>query len=113
MGLLTPEEELLAALRAQGRAVTLVGEALHVRPGSRMPEELRAALRAHKAEVMALLRGERKRCAICWRLFPSETLSRQEGLGTWWRCLNVQECAAAAAARTARERQALRRIGLG
>lgn len=113
MGLLTPAEELLAALRAQGRAVTVVGQELQVRPGSALPEELRAALRARKAEVVALLRGERKRCAICWRLFPPEALSRQEGLGTWWRCVNVEECAPAAAARTGRERQALRRIGLG
>jgi hypothetical protein len=103
---------LLSALRTRGFRVTLVGEQLRVQPGSALPDELQAALRARKAELAALLQSERKRCAVCWRLLPPEALEKQGGLGTWWRCREPEACARVARRRTLRERLALRRIGL-
>ena len=48
--------ELLTTLQRQGFSLTpLPGDKLEIRPSSKLPEELREALRQHKVEVLALL----------------------------------------------------------
>lgn len=47
---------LLEELAAIGVEVTAQGDNLVIRPASKMPVELKARLRAHKAEVIAVLR---------------------------------------------------------
>jgi len=49
--------ELLEELKAIGVEVTQQGENLAIRPASKVPPELKARLRAHKAEVLAILKA--------------------------------------------------------
>jgi TubC N-terminal docking domain len=49
--------DLLADLARQGFTLAPEGEDLRVRPASRLAEDLREAVRQHKAELLALLRG--------------------------------------------------------
>jgi site-specific DNA-methyltransferase (adenine-specific) len=51
--------ELLADLARQGFTLTPEGDGIRVRPASRLPEELRQAVRLHKAELLALLAAGR------------------------------------------------------
>jgi TubC N-terminal docking domain len=54
--------ELLADLHRQGfRLTPLSGDRLEVRPFSKLPEELRQALRQCKTEILALLDSQRER----------------------------------------------------
>src|SRR5262245_8328500 len=49
--------ELLAALASEGVSVAAEGDALVVRPGSRLTDDMRLRLRAAKGELLALLSG--------------------------------------------------------
>jgi hypothetical protein len=49
---------LLQELRAIGVEVTPQGDNLAIRPASKVPPELKERLRAHKAEVLAVLKAE-------------------------------------------------------
>ena len=49
--------ELLEELKAIGVEVTPHGEDLAIRPASKVPLELKERLRAHKAEVLAVLKA--------------------------------------------------------
>ncbi len=50
--------ELLASLRTAGFTLVPRGEMLEVRPAGRLTDDLRAAIRAHKAELLRLLTTE-------------------------------------------------------
>ena len=49
--------DLLVTLSGAGLSVAAEGDQLVIRPGSKLTEELRAALREAKPELLALLRG--------------------------------------------------------
>src|SRR6266511_3050769 len=51
--------ELVEHAQAQGITLEAAGDRLRVTPAARLSPELRAALREHKAEVLALLTGPR------------------------------------------------------
>lgn len=52
---MTPAVALLADLRARGVELVATGDRLRFRPASAVSEDTRDALRAHKAELLALL----------------------------------------------------------
>jgi tubulysin polyketide synthase-like protein len=54
--------ELLADLHRQGFTLAPQGDGVRVAPLSRLPEDLRAAILAHKAGLLALLRPS----AVLW-----------------------------------------------
>ena len=61
--------ELLEELKAIGVEVTPQGDNLAIRPASKVPPELKARLRAHKAEVLAALRARPATCAAsCYEI---------------------------------------------
>lgn len=89
--------ELLADLRKQGFQLTpLPGDRLEVRPFSKLPEELRAALRHSKAEVLALLTQQQATpwpCRHCGN--PAEIEAVEPSLDgqrmlTFWNCQRCQ-----------------------
>jgi TubC N-terminal docking domain len=63
--------ELLDELRAIGVEVIPQGENLAIRPASKVPPELKERLRAHKAEVLAVLKARPATCAAsCYEIEP-------------------------------------------
>jgi hypothetical protein len=65
-------------------------------PKGVMTDELRAAIRGSRDELVALVAGEIKLCAICWRRVLAADVEQQGGIGTWWRCRDRESCTAAA-----------------
>lgn len=56
--------ELLQELKAIGVEVMPQGDNLAIRPASKVPPELKERLRAHKAEVLAILKAKPARLAV-------------------------------------------------
>ncbi len=56
---------VLDQLEALGVQVTPCGEDLVIRPASKVPPELKERLRAHKAEVLAVLKARPAARALC------------------------------------------------
>lgn len=74
---------ILARARELGLALKAEGGAIAVRPKGAMPPELAAAIRAHKPELLAFLRGEsvlseesHARAAAPWRNDDAKILKR-------------------------------------
>src|SRR5262249_41369276 len=68
--------ELLADLRRRGfQLIPLPGERLEVRPFSKLPEELREALRQQKAEVLALLQQQESSASPDYRTLYREMVA--------------------------------------
>jgi DNA-directed RNA polymerase subunit RPC12/RpoP len=90
--------ELLGEARARGVILRAQGETLVVDGPEAVVDELRPALRAAKAELLALLRAPppgsrapapaaRYRCHACWRTFPEARLTVvKEAIGRGFRC---------------------------
>src|SRR5262245_63434904 len=55
---MTGAVELLEGLRRRGFALAPEGDSLRITPSSRLSPELRQAIRAHRAELLALLRWD-------------------------------------------------------
>jgi hypothetical protein len=69
--------ELLASLHNQGFQLTpLPGDKLEVRPASKLPGDLREALRQRKSEVLALLKAQA-------RDFLSRPLKQEDNPDSW------------------------------
>ena len=69
--------ELLEELKAIGVEVIPQGENLAIRPASKVPPELKERLRAHKAEVLAVLKARPATCAAtCYEIEPGRWVHR-------------------------------------
>ena len=102
----TSDSSLLAELKAAGFALTAEASRLRVAPADRLTDELRAGIREHRAELIALLAAEsapavrsgtdttpaasvrperdmapsRVSCGTCLHFLP-DTINQSEGLG--------------------------------
>jgi hypothetical protein len=82
--------ELLADLTRDGFVIEPEGDALLIRPAARLTAALRAAIRTHKPELLALLRDDlasttapdfSRRCADCAHRLPRGTCAEPERAG--------------------------------
>lgn len=93
--------EILTELHRRGARVLAIGDRLRVRPGPEgLTDELRAAIREHKLEVIALLETPTHTCGCCGRFaYPKPTVCywcRKAGQAQASRAIAPQsdECAA-------------------
>ncbi len=69
--------DLLKELKAIGVEVFPQGGNLVIRPASKVPQELKERLKAHKAEVLAVLKGRPATCAAsCYQIEPGRWIHR-------------------------------------
>jgi hypothetical protein len=61
---LTAASDVIAAVEATGARVVADGDLLRIRPASRVPAALVAALRRRKTEILVILQSEAERRAL-------------------------------------------------
>jgi hypothetical protein len=76
--------ELLSELEGLGVQISLQGSNLLIRPASKVPPDLKAKLREHKTEILAVLSGQFDCLQIPGEDFPERSQCRACKGHLWW-----------------------------